>query len=48
MAPNTGVVSVKDPQFGVIGDVRTDDTKAFQAAADYCYGFGVRPTGLQR
>src|SRR5262249_49794307 len=43
--PNSGVVSVKDPQFGAIGDFRADDTKAIQAAADYCYGPPSDPHG---
>ena len=46
--PNTGVVSVKDPQFGAIGDFRTDDTKAIQAAADYCYGSPADPHGTEK
>jgi hypothetical protein len=46
--PNTGVVSVKDPQFGAIGDLSTDDTKAIQAAADYCYGSPLDPHGTEK
>jgi hypothetical protein len=38
----------KDPHFGAIGDLRTDDTKAFRGAADYCYGFDVCPTGTAK
>jgi hypothetical protein len=46
--PNTGVVSVKDAQFGAIGDFRTDDTKAIQAAADYCFGSPSAPHGTEK
>jgi hypothetical protein len=46
VAPNTGVVSVKD--FGAIGDSQTDDTKAIQAAADYCYGSPSDPHGIAK
>jgi len=46
--PNIGVVSVKDPQFGAIGDFRVDDTKAIQAAADYCYGPPSDPHGTAK
>ena len=37
-APDLGVVSVKDPRFGAVGDFHTDDGKAIQAAADFCFG----------
>jgi hypothetical protein len=43
--PNTGLVNVKDPRFGAIGDSRTDDTPAIQAAADYCFGSTSSPHG---
>src|SRR5262249_52423200 len=46
--PNSGVVSVKDPQFGAIGDFRADDTKAIQAAADYCFGPPTDPHGTAK
>jgi len=42
---NVGVVSVKDSQFGAIGDFSSDDTKAIQAAADYCFGSPTDPHG---
>lgn len=44
-SPNMGVVSVKDPQFGAIGDRQTDDTAAIQAAANYCFGTPSAPHG---
>jgi len=40
-----GLVSVKDPRFGAVGDRRTDDTAAIQAAADYCFGSPSSPHG---
>jgi hypothetical protein len=43
--PNTGWVNVKDPQFGAVGDSRTDDTTAIQAAVDYCFGSPLSPHG---
>src|SRR6516164_4402156 len=46
--PYTGVVSVKDPQFGAIGDFQTDDTKAIQAAVNYCFGSPSDPHGTEK
>jgi hypothetical protein len=46
--PYTGVVSVKDPQFGARGDSQADDTKAIQAAVDYCYGSSSDPHGTEK
>jgi Pectate lyase superfamily protein len=46
--PNAGVVSVKDPQFGAIGDFGTDDTKPIQAAADLCFGSTSAPHGTEK
>jgi hypothetical protein len=46
--PNSGLVSVKDPQFGAIGDFRADDTEAIQAAADYCFGSPTDPHGTAK
>ena len=46
--PNSGVVSIKDPLFGAIGDFRADDTKAIQAAADYCFGSQTDPHGTEK
>ena len=44
-SPDAGAVSVKDRQFGAIGDFRADDTEAIQAAADYCFGSTIDPHG---
>jgi len=46
--PTTGMVNVKDPQFGATGDFRSDDTKAIQAAADYCFGSPSAPHGTDK
>lgn len=37
-APDMGLVSVKDPRFGAVGNAHSDDTAAIQAAVDYCFG----------
>lgn len=42
---NLGIVSVKDPQFGAVGDRHTDDTAAIQAAVNYCFGDAAAPHG---
>jgi hypothetical protein len=48
VSPIAGVANVKDPQFGAIGDFQADDTKAIQAAADYCYGSPIDPHGTEK
>jgi Pectate lyase superfamily protein len=40
-----GLVNVKDPRFGAVGDYSADDTKAIQAAANYCFGSPEAPHG---
>ena len=42
---NTGVVNVKDPQFGAVGDGANDDTAAIQAAVNFCFGPPAAPHG---
>src|SRR5437763_7584532 len=44
----TEVVSVKDRQFGATGDSQTDDTRAIQAAVNYCYGSPLEPHGTEK
>lgn len=44
-APVIDVISVKDARFGATGTFGTDDTKAIQAAADYCFGSPEAPHG---
>ena len=44
-ASNVGIVSVKDPQFGAVGDFGVDDTAAIQAAVNYCFGASNSPHG---
>jgi hypothetical protein len=39
------VVSPRDQQFGAVGDYKSDDTRAIQAAADYCFGTSSKPNG---
>jgi hypothetical protein len=39
------IVSPRDQQFGAVGDYQSDDTRAIQAAADYCFGTSSRPNG---
>jgi len=40
-------VNLKDPRFGAVGDARTDDTAALQAAVDYCFGPPQAPHGTE-
>lgn len=42
-SPNIGLANVKAPEFGAVGDGRTDDTKAIQAAASACFGSPSAP-----
>ncbi len=44
--PNIGLVNVKDPQFGAVGDGHANDTAAVQAAANYCFGSPSAPHGV--
>jgi hypothetical protein len=45
VTPASDVVSVKDPMFGAVGDGAKDDTRAIQAAIDYCFGPQSEPHG---
>jgi len=44
--PDLGLVNVKDPRFGAVGDAHSDDTPAIQAAVDYCFGAPSAPHGV--
>jgi Pectate lyase superfamily protein len=44
-AAATDVVNVKDAMFGAVGDGAKDDTRAIQAAIDYCFGPQSEPHG---
>jgi hypothetical protein len=46
--PNTGLVNVKDTQFGAAGDGGADDTAAIQAAANFCFGSPSAPHGTAK
>src|SRR5690349_16486898 len=45
-AATIDVINVKDPMFGVVGDGAKDDTRAIQAAIDYCFGPQSEPNGV--
>ena len=44
-SPDHFEVNPREPRFGALGDFRADDTRALQAAADYCFGAPSDPHG---
>jgi hypothetical protein len=43
--PDENEINPREPRFGASGDFSSDDTRALQAAADYCFGTPSAPHG---
>ena len=43
--PGDSEINPREPRFGASGDFGSDDTRALQAAADYCFGAPSAPHG---